>query len=197
MVIDSRTPPSQQDEPGLGSAIRALRDSVEAKLRGNAAAANGDAALPDQLDSLHAALEEFRAGWENLEAQSGQLAQDRELYAELFRSAPDAYVVTDTYGMIREVNLAAQELLRFAPSILSRRPLELFVAADHRGPFRTKLNLMLTQDPKIAQTWSSALGRGSNPVLNVEFTVGVIPSQTGTVRLCWVLRRQGPSSAAR
>ena len=191
MATDSGPPPSQQNERGLGFSIRALRASVEAKLRSNAADAGGQPAPAVQLDSLHRAAEEIRVAWENLQAQSDQLVQEREHYAELFRSAPDAYVVTDTYGMIGEVNLAAQELLRFTPSNLLKRPLELFVATEHRNVFRANLNATLAQGAKIARTWSGTLGRGSNPAVNVEFTVGVIRSPSGTIRLCWVLRRQG------
>src|SRR3989442_1672147 len=122
MAIQGSPPLPEQDD--LGFAIRALRQSVEARLRSNAADEPGKAAPADQLDPLHRALEELRVGWENLQAQSEQIAQDRERYAELFRLAPDAYVVTDGYGMIGEVNLAARELLRFAPSNLVRKPLE-------------------------------------------------------------------------
>jgi PAS domain S-box-containing protein len=190
MAIHDDPPSSQQPDHDLGFAIRALRESVEAKLRSNAVDADGKVAPADQLDSLHRALEELRVGWENLQAQSEQVAQDREHYVELFRLAPDAYVVTDAYGMITELNFAAQKLLRFTPSNLTKKPLELFVAMEHRQAFRTNLNATLAQGTKTAQTWLSALGRGSAPALNVEFTVGTIRSHRGTIRLCWVLRRQ-------
>jgi len=178
------------DERTLGAAIRALRDSVEAKLRSHAYLADGTTAPADQLESLHKALEELRVGWENLQAQSEQAAHEREHYAELFRLAPDAFVVTDTSGIIGELNLAAQQLLRFTPSSVMKRPLELFVAREHRTAFRTQLNAMLSVGAKTAHTWSSALGRGESPPIRVEFTVGAIRAHSGSTRLCWVLRRQ-------
>jgi PAS domain S-box-containing protein len=178
------------DELTLGAAIRALRDSVEAKLRSHAHLADGTVAPADQLESLHKALEELRVGWENLQTQSEQAAREREHYAELFRFAPDAYVVTDTSGNITELNLAAQQLLRFTPSSVMKRPLELFVAREHRTAFRTQMSAMLSSGAKTAQTWSSALGRGESPPIRVEFTVGAIRAHSGGTRLCWVLRRQ-------
>jgi len=181
MAIDSGNTPPRRDQPGLGAEIRALRDSVEEKLRSRGAEA-------DQLDSLERALEELRVGWENLQGQSEQLTREREHYAELFRLAPEAYVVTDTYGSIGDLNLAARELLGFGSSNLVGKPLELFVTMEHRKTFRTRLNAMLAQREKTAQTWSGSLNRGNFPPLSVEFTVGAIRSHGGTVRLCWVLR---------
>ncbi|HEY6822436.1 MAG TPA: PAS domain-containing protein [Burkholderiales bacterium] len=178
------------DELTLGAAIRALRDSVEARLRSHAHLADGATAPADQLESLHKALEDLRVGWDNLQAQSEQAAQEREHYAELFRLAPDAYVVTDTSGIIGELNLAAQQLLRFTPSSIVTRPLELFVAREHRSAFRTHLNAMLSAGARTARAWSSALGRGESPPVRVEFTVGAIRAHSGGTRLCWVLRRE-------
>jgi two-component system, OmpR family, sensor histidine kinase VicK len=174
----------------LGAAIQALRDSVEAKLRSHAHLANGTVAPADELESLHKALEELRVGWESLQAQSEQAVREREHYVELFRLAPDAYVVTDTAGIITELNAAAQQLLRFTPSNVMKRPLELFVAREHRNAFRTQLNAVLSTAAKTAHTWPSALGRGESLPVSVEFTVGAIRARSGTTRLCWVLRGQ-------
>jgi PAS domain S-box-containing protein len=178
------------DELTLGAAVRALRDLVEAKLRSHAHLPDGSAAPVDQLESLHKALEELRVGWENLQAQSEQAAQEREHYVELFRLAPDAYVVTDMSGNVSEVNVAAQQLLRFTPLNIVKRPLELFVAREHRYAFRTQLSTMLSSGARTAVTWSSALGRGDSLPIKVEFTVGAIRTHSGVPRLCWVVRRQ-------
>ena len=174
----------EQEAPKeLSAGLRALRESVEEKLRRQ----NTDHAQPDQLESLHRALEELRAEWENVQEQTDRLAQDRQHYADLFRLAPDAYVVTDSYGTIKEVNEAAQGLLRLSAPRLAGKPLQLFISDEHRDLFRTSLNELLCQNVASAKTWWGALRRGEG-VLSIEFTVGTLGDAAGNTRLCWVLR---------
>ena len=173
----------QEAQGTLGAELRALRGSVEEKLRRQ----NTDHAQPDQLESLHRALEELRAEWENVQEQTDRLAQDRQHYADLFRLAPDAYVVTDSYGTIKEVNEAAQGLLRLSALRLVGKPLQLFISDEHRDLFRTSLNALLCQSVASAKTWWGALRRGEG-TLSIEFTVAAIGDAAGDTRLCWVLR---------
>ena len=174
----------QQGQGTLGAELRALRESVEEKLRQQ----NTDGSpKPDQLESLHRALEELRAEWENVQEQTDRLAQDCQHYADLFRLAPDAYVVTDSYGTIKEVNEAAQALLRLSAPSLAGKPLQLFISDEHRDLFRTSLNALLCQSVASAKTWWGALRRGEG-VLSIEFTVAAIGDAAGDTRLCWVLR---------
>jgi PAS domain S-box-containing protein len=175
----------EQEAPReLGAGLRALRESVEEKLRRQ----NTDGSpKPDQLESLHRALEELRVEWESVQEQSDRLAHDRQHYADLFKLAPDAYLVTDSSGNIKEVNLAAQKLLRLSALHLVGKPLQLFVSDAHRDLFRTSLNELLCQNVASAKTWWGALRRGEG-VLSVEFTVGTLGDAAGNTRLCWVLR---------
>ena len=85
---------------------------------------------PDVLENLFSALEEVQLAHEALVArqrESGMqrvaLERDRDRYLELFECAPDAYMVTDVDGTIREANGAAGELLGVAPSLLPGKPL--------------------------------------------------------------------------
>jgi PAS domain S-box-containing protein len=174
----------QEAQDTLGAGLRALRESVEEKLRRQNA---DDSAKPDQLESLHRALEELRVEWESVQDQSDRLAHDRQYYADLFRLAPDAYVVTDSYGTIKEVNEAAQGLLRLSAPRLAGKPLQLFVSDEHRDLFRTSLNALLCQNLASAKTWWGTLRRGEG-VLSIEFTVAAIGDAAGNTRLCWVLR---------
>jgi PAS domain S-box-containing protein len=174
----------QQGQGTLGAELRALRESVEEKFRRQ----NADRdAKPDQLESLHRALEELRVEWENVQDRSERLASERQEYADLFKLAPDAFVVTDSFGNINEANLAAQELLRLSPPHLAGKPLQLFLSDAHRNLFRTRLNELLCQSVPVAKTWWGELRRGDGN-LSIEFTVGVIGDGAGVARLCWVLR---------
>jgi PAS domain S-box-containing protein len=57
-------------------------------------------------------------------------------YQELFDLAPDAYVVTDTVGAVRESNRAAAALFRIPPGYLDGKPLAVFIEPESRRAFR-------------------------------------------------------------
>lgn len=86
---------------------------------------------PASADDLLATLDAVR---ESLDAEArremeaalediGALREEKERYAEFFRYAPDAYVVTDAGGNVQEANEAALELLRTDSGSLVGRPL--------------------------------------------------------------------------
>ena len=67
----------------------------------------------DEDGDLIALLEELRVADEELRVQNDELAASRDMielerqkYHDLFNFAPDAYIVTDIKGMIREANVA-------------------------------------------------------------------------------------------
>jgi len=69
----------------------------------------------DSLDDeskreMQMALEELDVMWEELQGQAALLVRENERYAEFFQYAPDAYVITDAGGSVREANQAALEL---------------------------------------------------------------------------------------
>ena len=61
-----------------------------------------------------------------------ELARETEHYADFFRYAPDALVITDAAGRVREANEAALELLNAAPQGLLSQPLAERVPAGNR-----------------------------------------------------------------
>src|SRR5262245_26976966 len=69
---------------------------------------------PDAKREVEMALEELDVMWEELQGQAELLTRENQRYAEFFEHAPDAYVVTDAGGNIREANRAAGELLGVA-----------------------------------------------------------------------------------
>src|ERR1700682_4048083 len=76
------------------------------------------------------------------ELEVEQLALERNRYADLFELAPDAYLVTDPYGIIMEANAAATRLLGASTAGLRARALDLFIPLEQRGVFRGKLAAM-------------------------------------------------------
>ncbi|MDZ8083651.1 MAG: PAS domain S-box protein [Nostoc sp. SerVER01] len=96
---------------------------------------------------LQQALEEFRTAQEELRQQNEELLAARELvelerqrYQDLFEFAPDGYLVTNTAGIIQEVNHAAARLLAMPQEDLVNKPIALFVAQEDRQTFTTRLN---------------------------------------------------------
>ncbi|MDZ7966911.1 MAG: PAS domain S-box protein [Nostoc sp. DedSLP03] len=95
---------------------------------------------------LQQALEELQVVEEELREQNEELAVARELvelerqrYRDLFEFAPDAYLVTDTAGIIQEANRAAAILLAIRQNYLVNKPLILFIPYQDRQTFNTRL----------------------------------------------------------
>jgi PAS domain S-box-containing protein len=114
------------------------------------------AELQTALEEMRVSEEEMRAASEELAAAQVELAAQRQRYHDLFHFAPDACLVTDPMGVIREANRAAGALLGVDPSRLAGKPLPLYVGEDDRRGFRGAL---------------AGLARGEAPGAEVEVTV--------------------------
>jgi PAS domain S-box-containing protein len=188
-MAEVRSGASSQSPPcDLDSAIHGVRSAVEKQLR---ILGQSDRAVPPtDLEALHLAMEELSAAWENLNTQSDELLRQRDHYAQLFQHAPDAYIVTDGAGAIRELNLAAEKLLQFRTQYLTGKPLALFLAMDDRPSFRTNLNAMLAEGRQAAKSWAAGLQYGPGPKTKIELTAAPIRASAGEFQgICWVLRR--------
>ncbi|HZQ73563.1 MAG TPA: PAS domain-containing protein [Burkholderiales bacterium] len=162
---------------------------MQLKLRAYSNGAHEIAPTHEDLEALERAMEELHVASEQLQSLSEDLARQRNHYAELFRCSPYGYVVTDGDGLIRELNLAAQSLLRYPGTNVVGRPLQLFVTNESRTMLRTSLNRLLADSVGAVVSWSGVLNGGSRPKIAVDFTVGRLPSDGGALRLCWVLHR--------
>ncbi len=91
------------------------------------------------IEELRVAEEEMRAQNEALVATHDEVATWRLHYEDLFESAPDAYLVTDPDGVIREANRAAVGLLGLSRRFLRGKPLATFIPEDERQAFRLLL----------------------------------------------------------
>jgi PAS domain S-box-containing protein len=80
-------------------------------------------ALQVANEELRTTEEELRVQADELIASKMELERTRERYEELFNEAPDGYVVTDSEGVIQEVNKAAARLLGHTAKGLTARPI--------------------------------------------------------------------------
>jgi PAS domain S-box-containing protein len=98
------------------------------------------------VEQLRTAEEELREQNEELDEARFQLEKERTRYQQLFEFAPDAYLVLDANGTIRDANLAAARLLNYPAASLAGKPLLLFVPLEDRLAFRTRLTSLLDSD---------------------------------------------------
>ena len=103
--------------------------------------------ITEVLEQVNVSLEELKVAREELSQQNEQLSvtreqleHERQRYKELFEFAPDAYLVTDENGTIREANYTAATLLCVSNGLLVGKPLSIFVPETQRRDFRLRIN---------------------------------------------------------
>ena len=126
-----------------GAALRV----AHLRLRAVTPATESNAIIQEALQELDTAHEELRVAEEQLHAQvdamqgvQDALARERQRYRDLFETAPEAYLVTDTRGHVRDANKRAAALFNLDAGFLIGKPLALFVHAEHRAQLREVLH---------------------------------------------------------
>ncbi len=119
--------------------------------------------------------------WGELKGQAALLARDNERYARFFDFAPDAYLVTDAGGGIREANRSALELLGGEREAVLGRPLADFIAPGE------PLDLLEGASPGASRR--VRMQRASGEAFAAELTARAVPLRdSGAGGLCWLLR---------
>jgi PAS domain S-box-containing protein len=138
---------------------------------------------------MEMALEELDVMWEELQGQAALLVRENERYAEFFQYAPDAYLITDAGGNIREVNEAALELMKSVREEVVGKTVSEYVAPADRVGFLTRsVGLMLGGTVKPL-AWQAELQCRDGSTLAAEFSVRAIPlKKSGVGGLCWLVR---------
>jgi PAS domain S-box-containing protein len=169
-----------QDSYSLFSSVRSVRELLERKARENGSHAKGE---------LEAGLQEIETLWQELRARSDELASERQRYTEFFEYAPEAYVITDSQGVMREVNRCAAELLAIPARALNGKPLGSLVPEDCRREFRAHLLRAGAESDGEISAWRGALAPQGRRIV-IHFRVRAMPApEAGLTPLCWLLRR--------
>jgi len=166
----------------LSTTLGAVRDVILKRLE------TGDLDADAEKD-MHMALEELDVMWEELQGQAELLERENERYAEFFEHAPDAYVITDAGGNVREANQAALELLGVQKAAVIGQPLSEFIPEGERVAFLAKfVGMFLNPDDK-AQSWRSAVRPAQGEPRPATISVRRMPLKKSGVRgLCWLIR---------
>lgn len=146
------------------------------------------------LEELRLALEELRIAEEELQEQNHALLvarqaieDERQRYQELFEFAPDAYLVTDVYGVVQEGNQTAAALFNIAPKFLIGKPLISFVPESQRQLFRSVLNQLSTIHR--IQEWEIPMGGRNMEPFDAAITVETVRNTDGkAIALRWLIR---------
>ena len=150
----------------------------------------------DSLDNeakrdIEMALEELDVMWEELQGQAMLLTRENERYAEFFAYAPDAYVITDAGGNVREVNQAASELFCTAAEDMIGRPLSACIPEPERATFLTHwVGAIVGETARSA--WRGNIRVRGGETVEVEFSIRGIPlKKSGVGGICWLIRPLG------
>jgi PAS domain S-box-containing protein len=144
--------------------------------------------LGDALEELRATEEELRLPHDQLIGGFARVHADRRRLEERFIGAPDAYLETDTHGVMLAANAMAGELLGDTPEGLVGKPLPAFVALEERRAFRTRLSELAKADDAV-QRWTFRLRGRTGAVREVDVRLrAVTPSGERGRVVWWVLR---------
>ena len=151
-------------------------------------------ALGDEDGDLIALLEELRVADEELRVQNDELAASRDMielerqkYHDLFNFAPDAYIVTDIKGMIREANVAASQLLGVPTQFLVGKPMTTFFDESANKSHRYKLDQLCGADR--CDDWEISLKPRNGSPIPVSVSVGQISRRDKSVAgYRWIVR---------
>lgn len=138
---------------------------------------------------LENVLEELDLMWEELQSQAALLVSESERYAEFFEFAPDAHLITDTGGSIREANQAALELLKAARNDLVGKPLAACVADEDRVAFLARMVDLMPGVNVRPFGWRARLQPTEGEPVAADFSVRAIPlKRSGVGGFCWLIR---------
>lgn len=145
------------------------------------------------LDELARAYEELQVADAELRAQNDELQDTRALiererlrYAELFRRAPAAFIVTDANGHILQANAAAAALLDYRGDRLSRKPLTVFARDASRRRLRTAITSARANDERVSLRIDLVTRREKR--IRVEISVVGVPNLNDDGReLLWLV----------
>ncbi len=143
--------------------------------------------LQEAVEDLSALVEEVRAAQGELAQTQAMAAADHTRYHEFFDLAPDAYVITDTRGVVIEANRAASLLLRSRAGGLAGESLVAVVAPSDEPLFRERLAALRqsrTREPVAWQLWLQPAGASPFPVSVTASAL--VDEQTPQIR--WLLR---------
>jgi diguanylate cyclase (GGDEF)-like protein/PAS domain S-box-containing protein len=167
--------------------MRSQLSSIEHDRRAGGARTESTEDLRMAIEELYVAEEELRLQHEELLGVRAELEDQRRGYEELFQLAPDAYLVTNPLGIVREANRAAAELLGIESRFLIGKPLATYVDADDRADLRALVNAF--GSAAQVDDWSVRLVRRSGAPITVSLSASAArDARNELLGIRWIVR---------
>lgn len=133
------------------------------------------------------AEEELRAQNEQLIGSKQLIDRERLRYRELFDFAPDAYLVTDAQGNIRDANIAAERLFGVERKSLTGKPVHSFFGEGSRREYRKQLDRLC--DSERVDDWELWINAPSGQRVPVAISLTrSSPRDENKIGYRWILR---------
>ena len=147
----------------------------------------GQSPTSSDLGDFPRNVRDSRAENEEVLASRQTIDRERIRYRELFDHAPDAYVVTDVNGTIRDANRAAGRLLGVESRFLPGKSIQSFFEEAGRSQYRQQLDLLCHSD-RIDdwEVWLTSPSRPRTPVA-ISLSRATSRAESGTAYR-WMLR---------
>jgi diguanylate cyclase (GGDEF)-like protein/PAS domain S-box-containing protein len=165
----------------------ALIERERGEQSGSAGLSRGTEDLRATIEELYVAEEELRWQHEELLSARAELEDQRRRYEELFQLAPDAYVVTNPLGIVREVNRAAAALVGVEPRFLIGKPLMTFVDAEDRPDLRALINTFGSAS-HVADWSLRVVPRNGDPITISASASAARDGRNELVGIRWIFR---------
>lgn len=192
-MADRRTEPHEREPkiaPEVDQRVSEARSELDRLLAAvsrvgtDPALSSATAILSTTLEELEVTAEELRAQNDELIATRAEVERAHRRYRDLFLHAPEAYLITDENGLIREANHQAEQLLGRPTGGLDGKPLVLFVPEEDRARLRRQLRRVA--DLRVRGLEMRILGPEGEPLV-VTATVEPVIGRDGSIELRWVL----------
>ncbi len=143
--------------------------------------------LDDALAKLQVAEKELCQQNEEIANVCEAVEIERQRYQSLLEFAPEAYLVTDKTGIIREANRTAATVFNIPQRFLTGKPLIMLVVQEQRRIFLSKLNKLDKQNWE--QKWKIRLQPRGGEVFEAIAQITNISNQDHQlVNVGWVIR---------
>ncbi len=183
--------PGRSTSSDLRDFPRRVRDTTQR----NETAPASSVSDPDSREAeLLRALEELRVADKVLRAQTEELIGSRQVidrerrrYRDLFDHAPDAYLVTDAQGTIREANIAAGKLFGIDRKFLAGKLVLSFFGEGSRREYRKQLDRLC--DSERVDDWELRITPHTGDRVYVAVSLSREPSRDESkIGYRWIIR---------
>jgi PAS domain S-box-containing protein len=144
--------------------------------------------LRRSMEELRVAEEDFRQKTQVLLTAHRELERERGRYQQLFHFAPDAYLLTNLRGIVREANRSAAQLFGTEPERMIGKPIARYVAKEDRD--RVNAEIARWQTEPAAQTLEVRLQPQSAPAFDAMVALSVARGgpEDKAVGFRWLIR---------